>query len=152
MFRKFLPISIMFIQVAVTFAVLFVVYMVFAVLDGGEADMIHMAGLLFIQPILAVIYSAATIFACYLVGLPIRLNATVNNWWRSRPLIPVIGVVTGIMLLLLSFHGDLSETVTVTLDAEEVTKQIPNITLILTGWFFVAFFSLHFFPRRAKAV
>jgi signal transduction histidine kinase len=151
MLRRLLAVSILFVQVAVTFAILFCIYMLFAVLDSGEANMIHMIGLFFIQPILAIIYSAVSIFACYLVGLPIRLNA-IHSWWRSRPIIPIVGVVVGMILLLLSFHGDLSETVKVTLDEEEVTKQIPNTTMILTGWFFVAFFSLHFFPLWRKLV
>lgn len=152
MFRRLISISVVSLQMAVTFAVLFVVYMVFAVLDGGEADLIHWAGLFLIQPLIAAVVSSLTILVCYLVGLPIRLNEKLHDWWRSRPLIPITGGIIGVILLLLSFNVNFAETVMVEMDAEEVTKQIPNTTMILTGWFLIAFSSLHFYPGWRRGI
>lgn len=149
MFHR-LTVSIVYIQVAMTMVLLCTIYMVSAVLDGGEADMMHMIGLFVVQPILAIIYSGVTVAACSLVGLPIRLNERLNRWWRAKPIIPIVGGIAGIILLLASFNYNFAETVTVEMDAEEVTKQIPNTTMMVVGWFVIAFSSLHFYPGWKK--
>ena len=133
-------------QLFLTFGVLFLIYMVFAVLDNDEVDMISELGLLTIHPLFAAIFSAITIIVCILLGLPIRLNSKLKKWWTDKPFISIAVGIIGLILLLLSLNQNFTESTKVTLNEEEVIKQIPNTTLALTGWFLTAFSLLHFYP------
>ncbi len=103
-------------------------------------------GLIFFQPIIAVVVSGLTILLCLIVGLPIRINEKLNYWWISNFYISILGAMFGLSLLLLAILPQFHETVTATIDGQETLKQIPNLTLILVGWFLTAFSLLHIFP------
>lgn len=145
--RKFISTAatILF-QILTTFALLFVVYMIFALLDNDEADLINETALFVIEPIYGIVFSTLTIVACIIVGLPIRLIARLYKWWSSKPLIAFAGIIIGLILLAISYNSHFIETTNVIIDGESKTKQIPNITLVLTGWFLTAFCLLHFYP------
>jgi len=98
------------------------------------------------QPILGGIICFISIFLCFLVGLPIRFAKTINNWWTNHFFIPVVGIVLGISLIIISFIPALRETVKVNSEGVDRLKEIPNVILGITGWFVTGFFALHTYP------
>jgi hypothetical protein len=134
-------------QLFVTFATLFVIYIIYALLDVDDADMINGIGFVVFQPLFGFILTSITILICFVLGLPIRLKSKVRKWWLTRPLLPIIGVVLGLLLLLLAFSPNLTATKQVVLNGETVDKKLPNPSVSITGWFLTAFCLLHFYPQ-----
>lgn len=140
-------------QVLWTWPVLLAIYMCLAVTDyqGGIDGFI---GLVVVQPILGTLLAAATMFACLLAGLPIRLHQRLRAWWSRHPSISL----TGIALALLSFVAAnvprWKQSALVWVDAEptEITTLIPNMHLLGVAWFLAAFFLLHLFPPFLRSV
>jgi hypothetical protein len=145
--RKATSLVIFLVQVFSCSAVLFVIYMLLAIVDNDEVDLISEVGLLVVQPIMGAIMIAITIALCLIVGLPIRLNARLREWWMGKPLIPIVGGVAGLICLLFAFRTNLMEQAEVVRDGEPKLKLIPNGTLLITGWFAIAFSLLHFYPQ-----
>ena len=139
-------ISIIIFQLFITSFILFATYIIFALLDMTEIDMITEIGFVIFQPILGAIISLTTIIICLLIGLPIRLVPKVYKYWTHKPFIVIVSVTIGAILLLLSLNNNFTETTIITIDDQERTKIIPNYYLALTGWFLVAFNLLHFYP------
>ncbi|MDB5206941.1 MAG: hypothetical protein JWR72_2016 [Flavisolibacter sp.] len=135
------------IQFILTFAFLFIVYIIYALLDVEEADMINGIGFIVFQPLFGFILTAITIVICFIAGLPIRLKTKIKQWWLTKPLIPILGFVIGVLLLILAFNPNLTETKQIILYGETVNKEVPNITVSITGWFLTAFCLLHFYPQ-----
>lgn len=131
-------------QAVIAFISLNCIYMLFAFydLDGGVDGAISFVFFMFIASIL----SSLTIFICLILGLPIRLNSKVYNWWNVNFYIPIILTIIGLFFLYLSTTNYFLETAESTYQNQKVFKQIPNINLQITGWFLTAFSVLHFFP------
>jgi hypothetical protein len=144
--KKFISLSTILFQLFITFVTLLVIYLVFALLDMDDFDMITEGAFLIVQPIFAIILSTLTIIACIIIGLPIRLIPRVRNWWSQRPILPLLGLAIGVGLLLLSLNANLMETKKVIIGDIEKEKEIPNYPLALTGWLMTAFSLLHCFP------
>lgn len=138
--------SILF-KLAITFCVLFGIFMFYALADTDEFDMINFFALLTIKPIFGIILISITIFITYLLGLPIRLNSKINLWWKNNPGISLIYVSIGILLSILSLLPYFENTVPVTINGEQTTKQIPNDVLSILGWFIIAFGLFHYYPK-----
>lgn len=138
--------SILF-QVAITFFVLFFIYMIHAFFDTLEIDMIAGIGFLIFQPILGFVITSLTIIACLLVGLPIRLIDAVHRFWLSKPFLPLLGAAAGMALMLLAYNNHFTELKEVTIDYGTIQKEIPGKELLLSGWLFTAFSLLHFYPQ-----
>lgn len=121
--------------------------MVFALLDyaGGFESFV---GLALFQPIMAVILAALTIFCCLILGLPIRLIKKVNMWWSQHFYIAIGLTLLGLTLLVLSLAPQFIEKAIVTTEGFEMTKEIPNSGLAITGWFLTAFSILHTYPPQ----
>ena len=134
-------------QFCVTFATLFIIYIIYALLDVDEADMINGIGFMIFQPLFGFILTFTTVVICFLLGLPVRLNLKMRQWWLARPLLPIIGAIVGIVLLCLAFNANLTETKQVILNGETINKEVPNATVSITGWFITAFSLLHFYPQ-----
>jgi hypothetical protein len=134
-------------QIALTFIATFCIYMVFALLDS-DFGFEGLFGLVIFQPIIATILSGLTIFACLIVGLPIRLNNKLNYWWSTNFYFAITGTIIGLTLLSLALLPTYSETVTYDLDGVPTSKQIPNPTLSYIGWLLTAFSILHTYPPR----
>lgn len=145
--KKAVPILTLLLQIIVSFVVLFVVYIIYALADNDEADMANAIGFLLFQPLWGFILTSITIAICLLIGLPIRLMARVKQWWYEKPVIPLLGFVIGLLLLLLAFNDAFTETVQVVIDGEPTQKQAPNSAIAITGWFVTAFSLLHFYPQ-----
>jgi hypothetical protein len=141
-----LSLPIILYQLFITFTTLFVIYLIFALLDMDEFDMITEGAFLIFQPLFAIILSTLTIVACTIVGLPIRLLPKVKGWWSRRPFIPAVTLTIGIILLFLSLNENFRETRNIAIDGIEKEKDVPNYDLALTGWFVTAFALLHFYP------
>ena len=139
-------------QLFMTFAILFVIYIVYALLDVDEADMINEIGFIIFQPLLGFILTSITIAICFVLGLPIRLNSKVKDWWVARPLLPIIGAVLGLLLQLLAFNHNLTETKQVVLNVATVHKEVPNLVVSISGWFLTAFCLLHLYPQSVLLV
>lgn len=119
--------------------------MIFVLLDyqGGIDGFI---GTTIFQPILGGLISVLTIFVSLIIGLPIRLGKTINSWWSRNFLIPILGTITGLTLLVISFLPSFKETVKTIIENQETTKELPNLMLVSIGWFLTAFSTLHIFP------
>lgn len=134
-------------QIALTFIATFCIYMVFALLDS-DFGFDGLFGLVFFQPIIAIILSGLTIIVCLILGLPIRLNSKVNYWWTTNFYISIIGTIIGLTFLFLSLLPTFRDTATCDLDGQTTLKQITNTVLSISGWFLTAFSLLHFYPPR----
>ena len=110
----------------------------------NDFDLPSGIGFLIFQPVFGIVLSGLTIIACTILGLPIRLSPRLYNWWSERPFIIFIAVTVGLILLIMSLF--FTETINAVSDGEEKTKQIPNISLAVTGWVLTAFSLLHFYP------
>ncbi len=139
-------------QFILTFVVLFIIFLIYAVLDIDDADMVNAIGFIVFQPLFAFGFSALTILVCFIIGLPIRFNNKFNGWWKTKPLIPVTGFVVGLILLVLAFNSNLTETKEIILNEKTVEKEVPNLTASIIGWFLVAFSLLHFYPVSLKSL
>lgn len=119
--------------------------MIFSLLDyqGGIDGFI---GIIFFQPIMGVMSSLFTIIVCLIVGLPIRLNKRIKKWWNNRFYIAFGGVICGLTFIIISLIPDLMTTIITQNGDQEVLKKIPNLYLIVGGWFIMAFSTLHLFP------
>jgi len=119
--------------------------MIYALLDVIEIDLIAGIGFMIFQPILGVISTGLTILICLILGLPVRFIKVINQSWKSKPFLPIIGTIVGFVLLFLSFIN--TEMKEVVIDNETMLKKVPNIIMALTGWFLIAFCLLHFYPQ-----
>lgn len=144
---KTIIILTLLLQIALTFFATFCIYIVFALLDS-DFGVDGLFGLIFFQPIIAIILSALTIFACLIVGLPIRLHSKLNFWWTTNFYFSIIGTIIGLTFLVLALLPNFSETVSYELDGVTTLKHIPNSTFSYIGWFLTAFSILHTYPPR----
>ena len=133
-----------------TFAitVTFIIYMVLAITQDFEGGFDNIVGLAVIQPVMGAVLCSLTIIACLLVGLPIRLVRTINNWWTNHFAFGLGGIMLGITLLIISATPSFRQTVKATTEGVDQLKVIPNMTLSITGWFVTAFFALHIYPPK----
>jgi hypothetical protein len=144
---KFSSINTLKNQAVITFISLVCIYMLFAIYDfdvSGVDGSISFVFFMFISSIL----SSLTIFICLILGLPIRLNSKIYNWWTSNFYIPIILTILGLAFLYLSTKNSFLEMVETTYQNQKEFKQIPNMNLQITGWFLTAFSVLHFFPSN----
>lgn len=142
----FLKVLILGLQMAFAFALTFIIYMVLTVDQIFEIGVHNIVGLAVIQPIMVAIICGLTILACLVVGLPIRLVSTINNWWTNHFAIGVYGILLGIIMIILSDISSFREFVKITVEGIEQTNEIPNMVLGIMGWFVTAFFALHIYP------
>lgn len=136
-----------FFQLFITYAILLTVYMIYALLDMLDFDMIGAIGFFFFQPILAFIISSVTILICLIMGSPIRFNARIRNFWISKPWISIAGIVLGILLLILSFSTLFEQVEFVIIDGNNIERTVPNLSMTIFGWILLAFSLLHFYPH-----
>ncbi len=134
-------------QVGLTIVTIFILYMLFAMFDyqGGIANFV---GLAIFQPIFAIILSLLTVIICGLIGLPIRLNKRLNNWWRTHFYISILIGFLGIVACAISLMPGFIEEITYRMDGMEMTQTIPNQILSISGWFLVAMGTLHTYPPK----
>jgi hypothetical protein len=144
--KKYTPLLTILIQFASALIVLFIIYIIFALLDVDDPDLINAVGFMIFQPLFGIIITLATIAACFIVGIPLRFIPKLKAWWVSKPYLPLIGIVVGIILLILSLIPGLMHPVKIIIDGEEKVKQIPNGELMIAGWLSTGFFLLHFYP------
>ncbi len=134
-------------QGIVTFVTLVTIYLIFVLLDyqGGIDGFIATT---FIQPIFGGILSALTIVICLVIGLPIRIHKKLNKWWSNNYYISILGIVSGFTLILIAFLPIFTELELTNDNGTNITKEIPNLTLVVSGWFIICFFILHTFPTE----
>ena len=121
--------------------------MLFAMFDyqGGFANFV---GLILFQPILAILISILTVIVCGLVGLPIRLNNRLNNWWRTHFYVSIIIGFLGLAACAISLMPGFLEEVTYRMDGMDMNQTVPNQILSISGWFLVAIGTLHTYPPK----
>lgn len=141
-----LYITVVVFQLFLTFVALVSIYLVFALLDTEEIDILNVIAFFIFQPIFGILLSSFTIIICLVAGLPIRLIPRVYNWWIRKPLVSFAGCSAGVILLLASLYPDFTETTEVLINMENRVKQVPNLNLAVAGWFLTAFSLLHFYP------
>ena len=139
-------------QFIVTFVALLIIFLIYAVLNVDDVDMVNTIGFFLFQPLFASIFSALTIAVCFIVGLPIRFNNKINRWWKTKPLLPIIGFAIGLFLLMLAFNSNLTDTKQVVINEETVEKEVPNLVVSVSGWLLVAFSLLHFYPVSLRSL
>jgi len=139
-------ICILFFQIILTFTLLLVVYMLFAIMDsdfGIEGLLI----LTFVQPIMGFMLTVGFIIMSLIVGLPIRMNKKIQRWWTNNN-IAVIGITLGLILLLISNMNFLQQTIAYKEDGILLNKNIPNAYIVYSGWCILGFMCLHVFPSE----
>lgn len=139
-------IGILFFQIAITFTLLLVVYMLLAIMDsdfGIEGLLI----LTFVQPIIGLLLTIGVIVGSFFVGLPIRLNENIQAWWTTNN-IAVIGIILGFALMLISNMDFLQETVEYNEEGVVLKKNIPQAYMLYSGWCILGFMCLHLFPSE----
>jgi hypothetical protein len=118
--------------------------MIFVLLDydgGFEA----LVGTIVFQPIIALIISGLTTICCFVIGLPIRLNGHLRNWWFKYSRFDLILLLVSLILLVLSIT--FSETQSILVDEQQIEKSVPRLDLAIFGWFLLSFSIIHYFPR-----
>ncbi len=140
-------IAIILFQVGLTLVTTFGLYMLFAMFDyrGGIANFI---GLTVLQPIFAILLSVVTVIVCGLVGLPVRLNRKLNEWWRTHFYVSILIGLSGLIACAISLTPGFVEEITYSMDGSDRTHTVPNQILSITGWFLVAFGTLHVYPPK----
>ncbi len=113
--------------------------------QGGFANFL---GLTLFQLILAILLSILTVIVCGLVGLPIRLNNRLNNWWRTHFYISILIGLIGLVACAISLMPGFVEEITYRMDGIDMTQTVPNQTLSISGWFLVAIGTLHTYPPK----
>ncbi|RZJ75962.1 MAG: hypothetical protein EOO45_03930 [Flavobacterium sp.] len=126
---------------------LFIVYMIYAVMDIVEVETVNLVGLFTYQIVAGLTVTLLTVFCCILVGLPIRLRSRVNSFWRKNSFIWVGMLCLGIMLMVIAWNDYFSSKVHV--EPSNIEKEIPNYWLSVTGWLFSAFALVHSYTRDA---
>lgn len=140
-------IVITLIQIGATFIVLMLTYMLFALIDYSSG-IDGFIGITFIQPIFAAIVSFISIVFCFLLGLPIRLSTRIKDWWTDHFYLPLTILFIGIVLLSLSGIKLFSKEIVNFTDCAEVEKVVPNLEMVISGWFLMAFSILHTYPPK----
>ena len=113
--------------------------------QGGFANFV---GLSLFQPILAILISILTVIVCGLVGLPIRLNNRLNNWWRTHFYVSILIGFLGLVACAISLMPGFVEEVTYRMDGMDMNQTVPNQILSISGWFLVAIGTLHTYPPK----
>ncbi|WP_303311764.1 hypothetical protein [Hymenobacter sp. BT730] len=131
---------VLFGQLALTFCSLLGIYLLFALMDyqGGIDGLL---GLIVVQPLFGVILTLITIGLCACIGLPLRLQGKLRDWWLHRTSIRFGLLVLGIALLVSSVLNQ-----QLVYDAEGLPKHAPNAWLAIEGWFITGFSLLHAYP------
>ena len=121
--------------------------MLFAMFDyqGGFANFV---GLTFFQPILAIMLSIFTVIICGLVGLPIRLNNRLINWWRNHFYVSILIGLIGLVACAISLMPGFVEEITYRMEGINMTQTVPNQILSISGWFLLAIGTLHTYPPK----
>lgn len=134
-------------QCLAAFVTTFFVYMTYCLFtyEGGFPAFI---GLAIFQPIFAVVFASLTVIGNLILGLPIRRNKRINNWWTARLYIPIILFAIGLVFIILSLCSPFIEVLTYRMDGMERTDSVPNRFFSITGWFLTNFAVLHTFPPR----
>jgi hypothetical protein len=138
-----LRVVVLLLQIAACFAVLFVAYLLAAMLDS-EWGFDGIIGLLF-QVLWATLLSGLTIVVCLLVGIPIRILPAVRRWWSNRIFIPVLCILAGITLIVVA-HQPQHLTLQRMEGMAIPEKLTPHMGYAIGGWFLCAFGILHLFP------
>ena len=99
-----------------------------------------------LQPIIGGIFTAIAIAVLIIIGLPIRLVRSINQWWRYYWWIPLtIGTIAFVMMCA-SWHPSLRIIV---FDSElQRDTETFNPVLSIGGWLLTLFAVLHFYPSR----
>ena len=143
--RKFIStFGILFFQIAISFFAMFSFYMLYALADNVEGDLISLIGLAVIHPIYGTIFSFITISISLVLGLPLRLNKSVLKWWKQRQWIHMVGITIGLMLIVLAFL--FPEKAQIEIDGEFVGTTHPNPWLTIIGAGLICFLLMHFYP------
>lgn len=94
----------------------------------------------------AVVFSLTTIFICFVVGLPIRINLKLKTWWRKNYLIAHVGIIIGSVFLIVSILPNFANgTIVESMEGGEYRTRTPNPFFATVGWILTAFMSLHFY-------
>ena len=126
---------------------LFIVYMLYAIIDLYEIDTLNIVGLFTYQAIVGLIMALLTAICALIIGLPIRLNSRVNSWWRKNPGIWIGILALGIFLMLMAWSDNFSEVIYT--EPGKLPREIPHYGISIVGWCFIAFALVHSYLHEA---
>ncbi len=144
---RVIKIATILFQVGLTIGMTFILYMLFAMFDY-QGGFVNFVGLTLFQPLLAILFSILTVILCGIVGLPIRLNSRLNNWWRTHFYISILVGVLGLILCAVSLTSGFIEEITYRMEGMDTTQTVQNQILSITGWFLFAMGTLHTYPPK----
>jgi hypothetical protein len=100
---------------------------------------------LILQPIMGAIFAAIAVVLCLLLGLPIRLVATLRQLWRKIWWLPLFLGAVGFVLMIVSWLPPFRQTVHDY--ATDTQIQTFQPAMALSAWLLSVFAALHFwFP------
>lgn len=88
----------------------------------------------------------ATMLACIIVGLPIRLISKLYTFWMKYPFIAFLGIVAGVCILKLAYQPAFGTQKSILIENTETVMNFKDEDLFYAGWFTLSFFLLHFYP------
>ena len=134
----------LFCRIGISIVALVIIYLRLGPPSYEEVDLINSIMYLGLVPFILI---GGTIALCFLVGLPITLSRSINNWWYARPYIALIGLTIGILCCYISNLSQFKESESILLNGENIIRQIPNNRFLIFGWFVTAFSLIHFYPE-----
>lgn len=127
-------------QLALTFCSLLAIYLLFALLEyNGGID--GLLGFIVFQPLFGTVLTLVTIGLCAVIGLPLRLQGILRDWWLQRTYFRFVMLLIGIAFLVYSAQNQ-----QFVYDADGWPKPIPDVWIAILGWFITGFSLLHAYP------
>ena len=131
-------------RVTICFLTLSVIYLFYGPPSYEDLELLNVFTYLLVIPLILIPIS---ILLCLFIGIPIRSISKIQKWWHERPYFALAGIIIGLTLCLLSRASNFIEFETVYIGHEKSTIQVPNLNLLSTGWFILAFSILHLYPE-----
>ena len=104
-------------------------------------------GIRYDYPGLYLVFTVFTAFLCYIIGIPVRTNERIRNWWQRNRIFQLGLFTFGIALGVLAITSLCIVRVDGRIDGMEQTSWIANPVMLLSGWMISSFCALHFLPR-----
>jgi len=136
-------------QVVFSFLSLIIIYISYA-LYFFKGDTNEYLDFVLNIPAISWIFCLMTFIICLLIGLPIRLNRSVNIWWRNKKSVPIILILLGFISIGFSLYPPFLNQIELVNGNLITIKLQGNSILTLIGSFLIPFAILHAYPQKGK--
>lgn len=140
-----LSISTLVLQIIACYIILYALYVITGPLSYLEVDAINIIMYVIVVPNYLI---TATILVCVVMGLPLRLSASLNNWWLKKQRIPVTGIIVGFFLASNIVSRENFDSVATYTLTQPYPILLKEYFIEISGWFICAFSALHCYPLK----